>query len=65
MKYDEEKFSEVMGIECYSIYECNMDEENIQYWVDDDSYERVISKKDLRLKCEKLGLNIDDLKVEE
>lgn len=50
--YNEELFGKAIGQENVSCpIECNMDEDNIEYYIDDDSYPTKISKEELKLKC--------------
>lgn len=50
--YNEELFGKAIGQENVSCpIECNMDEDNIEYYIYGDSYPTKISKEELKLKC--------------
>ncbi len=50
--YNEELFGKAIGQENVSCpIECNMDEDNIEYYIGDNTYPNIISKEELKLKC--------------
>jgi hypothetical protein len=60
--YNEELFSKAIGQENISCpIECNMDEDNIEYYVGDNSYPNKISKEELKLKCKENNVSYDML----
>lgn len=65
MRYDEELFSKVMDRECECPIECNMDEENIEYYLDEsnEDYPYKISKIELEKKCILHDITLKDLEI--
>lgn len=52
VRYNEELFGKAIGQENVSCpIVCNMDEDNVEYYLNDDSYPTKISKDELKLKC--------------
>lgn len=59
--YNEELFGKAIGQENVSCpIECNMDEDNIEYYIGDNTYPNIISKEELKLKCKenKISYNV-------
>lgn len=65
VRYDDELFSKVMGFPCDNAIDCNMDEENVEYYIDEynECYPRIISKKDLIEKCSEIDITLAELKT--
>ena len=59
--YNEELFGKAIGRDVSCPIECNMDEDNIEYYLNDDSYPTKISKDELKLKCRDNSVSYDVL----
>lgn len=58
--YNEELFGKAIGRDVSCPIECNMDEDNIEYYIGDNTYPNTISKEELKLKCNenKISYNV-------